>query len=745
MKAAEVNTHVAAQVQRKPQQPFFNRQGDFFSGTAQTPGSFFQNKLQAKLSIGQPGDKYEKEADDMAEKVAQTMGEQDGIQAKPVSRVTGLVNQVQSKCAHCEEEEEKLQTKDEEAVMDNRLQPKPIFETGQEPPPDEESNAGSKCAHCGEEEKINAKQLSHSRENVTSSVEEGINNSKGNGTALPQPVRVQMETAFGADFSAVNIHNDTGAADMNKELNAQAFTHGSDIYFNSGKYDTGSKKGQNLLAHELTHVVQQGKAPLAADSQADGENNPGLMQPLNNAAVNPDNLNNTVHQQAAPGGTLQQLQQVIFSITSVIPVFSSAVPQLQLRANPARAPRGLTCTATDIIGTPGTTDIFFTHNGALLDAAATTSIEAFSGAWVRGGLSEDISIDGYASKEGRESDNWRLSCNRAAAVHAELVRIGVPTAKIATAAHGPTEDFDTTNLEPNRRATIKTAPGSGPAITPAITPADNFAGRSTTRFGLSETLNLDYSAVPGIEAAEHFGVHWTVVTGAGTMVSLPSVRIPGAPFLPFPATYTAGNAAATEKVALTVIGGTAAGFNLTTVNLPLVAPAFSTMAQVPSTGLCHTNGMASAGFRGNIFMLPTDVSFSNIQWREGNGTGIGSGSFSGLTGRVHPTGSFMTIGPGNIATGCQVNTVDSVSTSTNSPSTSFFTGTDWTGTFIWPIAWQFQAPGGPVVSYMTAFHVATADRAGNTSQSKAGAGPFTTALADPTSCVVGGLPTPHCC
>ena len=47
---------------------------------------------------------------------------------------------------------------------------------------------------------------------------------------------------------------------MNQDLNAQAFTHGSDVYFNSGKYDTGSSEGQKLLAHELTHVVQQGAA-----------------------------------------------------------------------------------------------------------------------------------------------------------------------------------------------------------------------------------------------------------------------------------------------------------------------------------------------------------------------------------------------------------------------------------------------------------------------------------------------------
>ncbi len=67
-----------------------------------------------------------------------------------------------------------------------------------------------------------------------------------------------MESGFGADFSDVKIHTDSSAVDMSNNLNAQAFTHGNDIYFNSGKYDTSSTSGQHLLAHELTHTLQQG-------------------------------------------------------------------------------------------------------------------------------------------------------------------------------------------------------------------------------------------------------------------------------------------------------------------------------------------------------------------------------------------------------------------------------------------------------------------------------------------------------
>jgi hypothetical protein len=69
-----------------------------------------------------------------------------------------------------------------------------------------------------------------------------------------------MGSSFGVDFSNVNIHTDPEAISMNRELGAQAFTHGNDIYFNSGMYDTDSAGGRQLLAHELTHVIQQGAA-----------------------------------------------------------------------------------------------------------------------------------------------------------------------------------------------------------------------------------------------------------------------------------------------------------------------------------------------------------------------------------------------------------------------------------------------------------------------------------------------------
>jgi len=96
------------------------------------------------------------------------------------------------------------------------------------------------------------------------SLESRLSTNQGRGESLPEDTMEEMESSLGADLSKVRIHQDESAVQMSNELSAQAFTHGSDIYFNQGKYDTGSRDGQHLLAHELTHVVQQGGGQVSA-------------------------------------------------------------------------------------------------------------------------------------------------------------------------------------------------------------------------------------------------------------------------------------------------------------------------------------------------------------------------------------------------------------------------------------------------------------------------------------------------
>lgn len=80
------------------------------------------------------------------------------------------------------------------------------------------------------------------------------------GRPLPPESRAEMEHGFGVDFQPVRIHTDEGAAQLSRSLGAIAFTHGTDIYFDSGRFQPHSSEGKHLLGHELTHVVQQSRA-----------------------------------------------------------------------------------------------------------------------------------------------------------------------------------------------------------------------------------------------------------------------------------------------------------------------------------------------------------------------------------------------------------------------------------------------------------------------------------------------------
>ena len=186
--------------------------------------------VQAKLKVGQPGDIYEQEADRVAEQVMrmpepevqrqpeeEENKEKETIQTKPIAdQITPMVQR------QIEEEEEKKEER-------------------------------------GEEEKVlvMTKSLSGAAPQISDDFEEGLSRTKGLGGPLPADTRTFMEERFGADFSAVGIHTDSETSLMARALNAEAFTHGRDIYFGAGKYSPGTLAGKRLLAHELTHVMQQ--------------------------------------------------------------------------------------------------------------------------------------------------------------------------------------------------------------------------------------------------------------------------------------------------------------------------------------------------------------------------------------------------------------------------------------------------------------------------------------------------------
>ncbi|MDF5712198.1 MAG: DUF4157 domain-containing protein, partial [Nostoc sp. S4] len=108
---------------------------------------------------------------------------------------------------------------------------------------------------------------------ANSDLETSIDQARGSGQPMGDNIRQPMEQAFGADFSGVKVHTDAQSNELNQSIQARAFTTGQDVFFRQGEYNPGSRGGQELLAHELTHVVQQnGGAVQRIQPQAIGQN-----------------------------------------------------------------------------------------------------------------------------------------------------------------------------------------------------------------------------------------------------------------------------------------------------------------------------------------------------------------------------------------------------------------------------------------------------------------------------------------
>ncbi|MBU7587420.1 MAG: DUF4157 domain-containing protein [Nostoc sp. TH1S01] len=176
--------------------------------------------IQMKLTIGQPGDKYEQEADRLAADVVQQINAPEN-------------QQVQREAAP---EEEEVQMKPisgsiqrEAAPEEEEVRMKPIVQRL--------SGAGGMTA--------------------TPDLEQSIQQARSSGQPLTESIREPMEQAFSADFSGVKVHTDAQSDELNQSIQAKAFTTGQDIFFRQGEYQPGNRGGQELIAHELTHVVQQ--------------------------------------------------------------------------------------------------------------------------------------------------------------------------------------------------------------------------------------------------------------------------------------------------------------------------------------------------------------------------------------------------------------------------------------------------------------------------------------------------------
>ena len=177
--------------------------------------------IQRKLTVNQPGDRYEQEADRVAEQVMR------------MPRVQRLVSPEE------QEEEETIQTKPVAGQIT------PVLQRQAEPE---------------EEEMLQAKSVTHPGPTgyaVQPALASQIHTLRGGGQPLDPATRAFMEPRFGHDFSQVRVHTDARAAETARAVNARAFTLGREVVFEHGQYAPGTDQGKRLLAHELTHVVQQ--------------------------------------------------------------------------------------------------------------------------------------------------------------------------------------------------------------------------------------------------------------------------------------------------------------------------------------------------------------------------------------------------------------------------------------------------------------------------------------------------------
>ncbi len=206
--------------------------------------------IQAKLKIGQPGDKYEQEAERVAERVMRMPGPagnistgfttseqppiiqrmcpecEDKLNRKPISIqrfVQSTGHNIQRQCTECEEEIQRQPVEEEE-----------------------------------EEEMLQAKESTGHRPTVTPKIHGQINSLQhGEGQPLSGSDRSFFEPRFGYDFSQVRVHTDARAAETTQAINARAYTVGQNIVFGAGEYSPETTPGKELLAHEFAHVVQQ--------------------------------------------------------------------------------------------------------------------------------------------------------------------------------------------------------------------------------------------------------------------------------------------------------------------------------------------------------------------------------------------------------------------------------------------------------------------------------------------------------
>ena len=221
--------------------------------------------IQAKLAIGEPNDKYEQEADATAARVVQQINSPITSQSQPVQRK--FENHLRAKNAQKMALQPKLAIGDPNGKYEQEDDATAARGIQQINSPTNDASTASltqsvQRQEMQEDEELQMKSLVQRRENIgggeaSTDLESSIQSARGSGQSLDANLQRSMGQAMGADFSGVKVHTDSQSDQLNKSIQAKAFTTGQDVFFRQGAYEPSSQGGQELIAHELTHVVQQ--------------------------------------------------------------------------------------------------------------------------------------------------------------------------------------------------------------------------------------------------------------------------------------------------------------------------------------------------------------------------------------------------------------------------------------------------------------------------------------------------------
>ena len=269
------------------------------------------------------------------------------------------------------------------------------------------------------------------------------------GQLLDAQTRAFMEPRFGHNFSQVRMHTDARAAESAHAVNALAYTLGKNVVFGAGQYVQEKVSGKQLLAHELTHVVQQSGSAYNGQPmmRMEGSTEDRLEKDADIQAKR------VIQGQTIPGDSTQNR-------------FDK--PVLQRQADITKAPSSLSCILVSGAGHPLGLNYLFAQSKAELSPEGKADIAQLVHLdFVKDGIPDKIVVHGFASVEGTQTFNWQISCTRAEAIKAELVRNGIPANKVTTIAHGKSTEFSATNLSENRRAIIDFVDSSKLVVVPS--------------------------------------------------------------------------------------------------------------------------------------------------------------------------------------------------------------------------------------------------------------------------------------